>query len=253
LLDIKVVSRNADNYSILAVDNCIGKIWNSELHLFVLRGSAANLDIYNVELGNFPQDSFVSPFLYFSVGSGNMEKITVVNCSYTAIIFMYAGFAIKNLVGRNIRNALVLCRFARSESFAIDWDVDWNMAVLEGTAYEGLNKLWRQYSFNVRVQDERNNPISNASVILKDNNGNTVYSETSDESGRSPIQVLDWGYYALDDSSNCIEYPSTPHTLVVTKQGYQKYETKIELTKKLADFPVVLKKENINVDQEALV
>jgi len=253
LFDTKVVSRYSDNYSYFRVDSCVGKIWNSELHNILLMGNATNLDVHNVELGNFPQDSIVPPFMYFDVGSGSMEKITVVNCAYAAIQFMYAGFTIKNLVARNIRNVLVLLRFARNESFAIDWEVNWGGNVLEGSAFEGLNKLWRQYSFNVRVQDEKDNPIIGAQVILKDNNGNIVYSETTDELGRTPVQVLNWGYYTLDGNNNCVEYSSTPHTLVVTKQGYQKYEAKNELTKKLIDFPVVLKKENINIDEEVLI
>jgi len=254
LFDTKVVSRwsGGGSFSYFRVDSCIGKIWNSELHSILLMGNATDLDIYSVELGNFAEDSIVPPFMYFDVGSGSMEKITVVNCAYAAIHFWDAGFTIKNLVARNIRNALVLLRFARSESFAIDWEVDWSRDIFEGNAYEGLNKLWRQYSFNVRVQDERDNPISGAKVVLKDNNGNIVYSEITNESGRTPIQILNWGYYTLDGSGNCIEYPSTPHTLIVTKQGYRKYEAKIELTKKLIDFPVVLEKEIVNIDQEVL-
>jgi len=253
LFDTKVVSRcsGGGSFSYFRVDGCVGKIWNSELHSILLMGNATNLDIYNVELGNFPQDSIVPPFMYFDVGSGSMEKITVVNCAYAAIHFWYAGFTIKNLVARDIRNALVLLRFARNESFAIDWDVDWSGNILEGSLI-GDFKLWRQYSFNVRVQDERDNPISNAQVILKDNNGNIVYSETTDELGRTPIQVLNWGYYTLSNN-NYVEYPSTPHTLIVTKQGYRKYKAKIELTKKLIDFPIVLEKESINIDQEVLL
>jgi len=245
LLDTIMVSKSDSGISAITATGCIGKIWNSKFQNFRFMGIAEHLDMYNIE---FKQG--YCPFDSFGVGSGNMEKITVTDVNYAAIFFHIHPFIIKELTAKSINNALVRFYVAMGNSYAIDWDVDWSANVLEGFTL-GDAKLWRQYSFSVRVQDEKDNPITGAQVILKDNNGNIVYSEATDELGRTPIQVLNWGYYTLSNN-NCIEYPSTPHTLVVTKQGYQKYEAKIELTKKLIDFPVVLEKEIVNIDQEVL-
>ena len=246
LLDTMMVSKS-DRMSVIAATGCIGKIWNSKFQNFRFAGIAQHLDMYNIE---FKQG--YCPFESFGVGSGNMEKITVMDVNYAVMFFRLYSLIIKELTAKSINNALVQFFLAMGNSYAIDWDVDWNADVLEGFTF-GDAKLWRQYSFNVRVQDERNTPIPNARVILKDNYSNTVYSETTDESGRTPTQVLNWGYYTLDGNGNCVEYLSTPHTLTVTKQGYKKYEAKIELIKKLIDFPVILEKENINIDQEVLL
>jgi hypothetical protein len=90
--------------------------------------------------------------------------------------------------------------------------------------------LYRQYTFDLTVTGSAGTPISGATVTLKDKNGNTVFSLTTDVNGKIATQTVTRGYYDQPHGSTLQDY--SPHTLTITKAGWQKYVKTFTLTEK---------------------
>jgi hypothetical protein len=90
--------------------------------------------------------------------------------------------------------------------------------------------LYRQYTFDFTVTDSAGTPISGATVTLKDKNGNTVFSLTTDVNGKISTQTVTRGYYDQPRGNTLQDY--SPHTLTITKAGWQKYVKTFTLAEK---------------------
>jgi len=113
-------------------------------------------------------------------------------------------------------------------------------------------KVYRQYTFKLKVVDENGNPISGARVKVWDKFGNLVVDVTTDANGEIPEQTITRGHYDQEHGNELQDY--SPHTLEVTKQGFESYRTTFILEKPI-DWIVRLKREYIyiNVDEEVLL
>jgi hypothetical protein len=102
------------------------------------------------------------------------------------------------------------------------WSFYWNLAPLA--------TVNRQYTFDLRVTDKNNNPLSGATVTLKDKNGTTVFSVTTDVSGDITTQTVSRGYYNQANGETLQEY--SPHSLAIKKTGYHTYTGNFALSQK---------------------
>jgi len=110
--------------------------------------------------------------------------------------------------------------------YLINWDVDvWAFSF-------GADKFiaWRQYEFDLAVTDKDGNPINGATVELKDKNGNVVFSVKTDVNGRITTQTVSRGWYEQATGNTLNDL--SPHTLTISKAGYQDYVKKFTLEAK---------------------
>jgi hypothetical protein len=111
----------------------------------------------------------------------------------------------------------------------------WFSSITWGGTCTGVLK--RQYSFNVHVTDKDGNNISGATVTLKDNGGNTVFSVSTGVDGKIAKQIVDRGYY--DQAHGSVLQDYGPFTLSITQTGYRDYQDIITLDRKM-DLEVAL-------------
>ncbi len=143
---------------------------------------------------------------------------------------VYAGVSdctITNLVLRNCTYVLTaLYPSAGSKISLINPDVDrwtFNWGGYPLTAY-------RKYAMDLTVTDKDNNPLSEATVTLKDKTDAQIFSVTTDANGNIVQQTVSRGYY-YKDTGNTLQ-DSSPHILTIQKSGYQNYTKKFIITEK---------------------
>jgi len=118
---------------------------------------------------------------------------------------------------------------------------------------EGQHKVKRQYTLNLKVVDEMGNPIKDASVRIHNRTGALVANLETDENG-SITTILTYGTYAKNlshtqqnrDVLNANLTLETPHTLVISKDGFKEYRVTFKANKKL-DWKIALKREESDV------
>jgi hypothetical protein len=122
--------------------------------------------------------------------------------------------------------------------------------------------LTLKYSLKLRLSDSSDNPISGASVVIKNTAGTTVSSGETDADG-----IYDAGYLtnrvfyptsqlngiisrtaALEDTlianGDLTRTVSNPHTITISKEGFQTYQDTITIDQKL-DLEVALQRLNV--------
>lgn len=163
--------------------------------------------------------------------NGVFDRLTITDYGY---LF---GFAYTNAQNYTLRNVLgksaVQATFyehsiTNSNIYLINADLDAWTFEFDGGSTGTVN--YRQYEFDLTVTDKDNNPLSGASVTLKDKDGNTVFSETTDANGAIATQTVSRGFYDQAHGDTVQEY--SPHTLTITKAGYQMYVKKFVLSEK---------------------
>ena len=109
---------------------------------------------------------------------------------------------------------------------------NWNFSYPYG--YYGDSKIYRQYTINLKVIDKNNNDINDATVTLWDKDNNEIFSTTT-SSGVIAGQTVSYGYYDEPHASTIQpdDVGYSPHTLQISKAGYQTYKTKFTLDSKI--------------------
>lgn len=90
-------------------------------------------------------------------------------------------------------------------------------------------KVYRKYTFNLKVTQKDGSPINGATVTLKDKDGNQVFQVTTDAQGEIAEQTVSRGYYDQPNGNTLQDY--SPHALIIEKAGYQTYEKKFTMDK----------------------
>ncbi|MCW7076382.1 MAG: carboxypeptidase-like regulatory domain-containing protein [Candidatus Syntrophoarchaeum sp.] len=177
-------------------------------------------------------------------GSGQVSNIFSINCDSIAII---QNGTLSNVYARGLSELEIYLSsgIACLINFDIDsWVFDWK------TTGGTIN---RQYTFNLKVIDKDNNPIENATVILKDKDGNMAdqkgFSTTTNGDGEITEQTVTYGYYNYENGDTMQSY--SPHTLEIGKAGYKSYETKLILNEKI-DWKITLRRISVCVDEEVI-
>lgn len=142
--------------------------------------------------------------------------------------FIHSGTSVvRNVKIQNFTYDFYLYLTSSDNVYAIDTECSWNLC----WNWRAQGKLYRQYSFNLKVVDKASNPIRNASVKIWDKNNNLVVNETTDVNGQISEQILTYGYYDKEHENTPIM--QTPHTIKIAKAGYQTYEKKFTSDKKI--------------------
>jgi hypothetical protein len=191
--------------------------WNCNISGYSIPYRIINGELYNIYI--------TGPDLGISQCSCSMDKIIIGPVTYY-VIDLYASYQalVNNIISRNPGSS-----FVRASSISVDnyiknadtdvWTITWS-----GTS---TGKIYRQYTFDLHLADINGNPISGATVTLKDNTGSTVFSLTTAADGRITEQTVSRGYYDQAHGSTLQDYG--PHTLIITTDGYQDYQDVITI------------------------
>jgi hypothetical protein len=180
-----------------------------------IRTTSTTMEIYNIIKEKLTSES--APHFGFYVSPTYVDKITVTGMGRV----IYAGgtnsYIVKNVYARQYTYLFRPYSWT-GNAYLVNFDVDnWNF--LWYNSPDG--KVYRQYEFDLTVTDKDNNPISGATVTLKDKDGNTVFTATTDTNGNIATQTVSRGYYQQSTGNTLNEY--SPHTLTIEKAGYQIY------------------------------
>jgi hypothetical protein len=138
----------------------------------------------------------------------------------------YAG-TVKNVWFRGpsitvrVESTNVDCYVVNADDGGVAWTFSW---------VTSTGRVFRQYEFDLNVTDKDGNSISGATVTLKDKNGTVVFSVSTAADGTIATQTISRGYYDQAHGNTLQEY--SPHTLTITKTGYQTYSKKFALSAK---------------------
>jgi len=187
------------------------KIWNC--NFIRVKGDATStstipdVDFYRVNW----QSAEVGPTFTHTNYSND---ILISDCKYAISCSFQTPVTIKNyrVVGETYS---FLIWTLDADLYAINIDCKWNILWLTTNA---PGKIYRQYTFNLKVVDAEGNPIPDARVKIWNNAGNLVVNETTDSNGRIPEQILTYGYYDEDHGSTPVMI--TPHTIRIYHQDY---------------------------------
>lgn len=121
-----------------------------------------------------------------------------------------------------------------------NWEVYWYPVA------QNPQPVYRQYSFNLRVSDSQDNPIPGASVKIYDRFGALVVDTTTGSDGKIAPQTLTHEKRERDPNSVPDGYTTasilttySPYRLVISKSGYQTYDDKLTIDRKM-DLEVAL-------------
>jgi hypothetical protein len=158
-----------------------------------------------------------------------MDRIIGLGVTYGAYAYNPAdGVTIRNLMLRGIVGFAVYIEAASTVAncYLINPDFDaWNFRWLTAP-YNAT--VYRQYTINVTVTNKDGNALSNATVSLVDKNGTSVFSVTTDTNGNIATQTVTRGTYSQATGDSLQDL--SPHTLTISKTGYQSYVKKFTLT-----------------------
>jgi hypothetical protein len=199
------------------------KIYNSVFdNVRVVSPSTVAVDFYDIEVKN------VHAAQYAFRGVGTMDRVMIYDVDYAIYFVGYIQATLKNLIVRNVSLSTILAASITTNDYLINADLD-NWTITWSGSSTG--KFFRQYEFDLTVIDKDNNPISDAIVTLKDKNGTQVFSATTDINGKIPTQTVSYGWYEQATGDTLNSY--SPHTLTISKAGYQIYTKKFTLDKKI--------------------
>jgi len=202
------------------------RLWNSLLiHTETsANGGIAQADLYRVTIQQ--TEGVLFNFLY-----GN--DIAITDSS--------VGLQLSNVVSPiTINNVRMIneetsfdCSWVDADVYVINTECKW---IFEWVSSGG--KIYRQYTFNLKVVDSEGNPIPGASIKIWDKNGNLVVDEITDSNGTIPEQILTYGYYDQDHGSTPVMF--TPHTIRIHHRDYPPREFQFILDKPI-DWTISLK------------
>ena len=109
--------------------------------------------------------------------------------------------------------------------------------------------FYTQFRFDLKVIDNEASAISGANVVIKDLDGETVFSGTTDGNGNISQQVLTQKISFFDDPNlsggsvtkttpDSITY-KTPHTVTISKKGYQTKTVKYTMDRRREEVEVL--------------
>jgi hypothetical protein len=156
--------------------------------------------------------------------SGTLDR--VLASGFTYAFQAYENYAALNISNVTIRNCTYIMQGTRLSVDQYLKNVDSNTWLFywSGT---GAGKVYRQYTLDIKVTDKDNNPLSGATVVVKDKDGNTIFSVTTAADGTITQQTVNRGYYTQANGNTLTDY--SPHTLTISKAGYQTYVKKFTL------------------------
>jgi len=207
------------------------RIWNCNIiHTQVSgEGTPPDIDFYRTNW----QSSQAGP----AFTTSNASDILISDCYHGTIwFFLSTPVTIKNYRMINEANSF-FCFHLDANLYAINVECKW-----KPLWYSSSGKIYRQYTFTLKIVDEGGNPISGAKVSVYNRSGCLEFEDTTDANGRIPTHIITRGYYDQAHGSTLVDF--SPHTLVIEKEGYETYKTQFTPTKAIEaiDWQISLKK-----------
>lgn len=145
------------------------------------------------------------------------------------IVFAYDySQTIKNVIIKNCVVAIRAVNYTLPSTInLVNADCEWSFYWVSATPL----KVYRQYDFNLKVQDKDENAISGATVKIWDKNNNLVVDTTTNASGEIATQTLNYGYYTQAGGDTPVT--QTPHIIQISKAGHQTYKKKFTVDEKI--------------------
>jgi hypothetical protein len=164
-----------------------------------------------------------------------VNQIFVVGTSYIIGFYWSPSVTLSNVNGGTTGALSVMVGGGGMENVTA-WFIDciMNKWTFNWDESEGLltnTTVYRQYTFDLKVTDKDNNNISGATVTLKNKYGDSIFIVSTAADGTIATQTVTRGYYNKANGSDLID--ESPHTLTITKAGYQTYVKKFTLTAKI--------------------
>jgi hypothetical protein len=204
----------------------IARIWNCRFENW--RGVGANssgIDFYNVNITGFG-DSYLGQLgIDQQCNNATVDTVFITGVNWAIWPFGTTSMTVRNVVASKIRTAFIYANVGANEYFvdctfldSADWSIQWNAWINNG-------RIYRQYSLDLTTDPS-------ATVTLKDNVGNSVFSVFADATtGAIPTQTVSRGYYIQPTGNTLNDFG--PFTLTITKPGKMPYtQTGIVLTEK---------------------
>ncbi|NIP43026.1 MAG: hypothetical protein GWN76_13880, partial [candidate division Zixibacteria bacterium] len=141
--------------------------WNCNFIWFQIADGYNILDIYNC---TFLQS--YNPIMY-QYGTVTIDDIKIFDS--TGTVKFYPGtYTIRNLYARGCAQAARLMYYTSGNLYMIDCDMDnWTVYDWPGTT---SGTVHRQYSVDLKIIEQDGTAIQGATVVIKDKDGNTLYS-----------------------------------------------------------------------------
>jgi hypothetical protein len=199
----------------------IVNVWNCQLMSFTNLTNLYSGTLYNVTVEGC--DTGIKDF------SSPVDKTIIgPTTSYGLQVTGGSAGTISNIINRRASVSFIRAHGLTANFNVVNADTDAWTFTFTGTC---TNPVFRQYTFNLHVADINGNNISGATATLKDNGGNTVFSVITAADGTITQQTINRGYYDQAHGNTLQEYG--PHTLTITKTGYQDYQDIISLDRKM--------------------
>lgn len=203
-------------------------VWNSTFVWMQFADSYNILDFFNcVFLQSY------NPLMYLN-GTTTVDRLTIFDSTGT-VKFYPGDYTINNLYARGCAQAARLMYWTSGSLYMIDCDMDnWTVYDWPGTT---SGTVYRQYSVDLKVIQQNGTAISGAAVVIKDGDGNTIYSGTTDGSGDIPTQIITYAEYTMDPillGDNTQITLKGPHTFDIQVGGYYDYYSTKDLDSTVA-------------------
>jgi len=205
-------------------------IWNS---LLLRTYTSANNGIAKADLYRVTVQQTSGILLNFTYGEDIMITDSNVGLRLSNVV---SPITISNVRMVNEETS-ISCSWVDASVYIINTECKW---IFKWT--ESSNKVYRQYTFTLKVVDENGNPISDAKVSVYNRSGCLEFEDITDANGRIPTHIITRGYYDQAHGSELVDF--SPHTLVIEKGGYETYKTQFTPTKAIEaiDWQISLKK-----------
>lgn len=103
------------------------------------------------------------------------------------------------------------------------WTFSYNPAGL------GYSRVYRQYEFDLKVQDKDETAINGVTVKIWDKGDNLITDVTTGADGKIATQTLNYAWYnRINGDTPTMQ---TPHIIEISKPGYETYQKKFTIKK----------------------
>lgn len=218
--------------------NLNGDMWSNVLDGVYFQGGGSGVDNWNNTIVRVYRG-------YSNYFPNTTDKDLMTGVAYWVVVpdADHSGESVSNIYSRDstaLVNVQALMSGTGNTFSVIDMDTD-NWDVNFRYWVTGNPLIYRKHTFNLTVQDEDGNALSDATVTMIDSNGDQVFSETTDSSGQISEQTVTRSYVQKTWDDN--EYTSdivknldndttddlSPHTLTIVKNGYYTYTVEFTL------------------------
>ena len=202
------------------------KIYNCVFGHHTYLYNAKNVDVHRTDVINAPYG--------VDRAEGTFDDIILSNI--TSQVFKTGNFPfyVSNAICSNYSGELVYLFFNHHCHLT---NIDAPIWTMKYGSKASTARIFRKYEFDLKVIDKDENSLQNAIVKIWDKDNNLVVDTTTNANGIITTQTLNYGYYAK--ATGDVPIMQTPHTMQISKLGYETYRKKFTTDEKI-DWKIAL-------------